>query len=220
MNLSMIYKGLLAAAIMVTAMMSQQQVQAACGLGSICCPKCKSSCKLKAEKVDVEKKCFEVESKTICIPRVVFPWQMPKKKAGCSSCDSCDGNGCSSCVNNGATTRTIRVLKTKKYKCPECKYTWSAEKPSCGGGCSGTGCGGCASGSCAASGGCTGTACDGCAACSSGHAPSPVMAPMPTMAAPTAAPVAMPYEASTPQTTLQHYEPKPAASDYYSPVAQ
>ena len=137
MKPSLIYKGLLAVAIIATTAMSFHPVQAACGTGSACCPKCKTSCSLKAEKVDVEKSCFEVESKTICIPRVVFPWQMPKKKSNCSSCD---GYGCSTCVNNGATARTVRILKTKKYKCPECKYTWSAKEPCCSGGCASGGC--------------------------------------------------------------------------------
>ncbi|TWU55070.1 hypothetical protein [Rubripirellula reticaptiva] len=96
------------------------------------CPACDHICKFDAKEVEVEKSCFEVESKVICIPRVVFPWQ---KKDKCGSCNSCDGTGCSSCVNNGARTRRVCVLKTKKYKCPECEYSWSAEKAPCGGGC-------------------------------------------------------------------------------------
>ncbi|MGB7328140.1 MAG: hypothetical protein WBD31_24910 [Rubripirellula sp.] len=100
------------------------------------CPACDHVCKFDAKEVDVEKSCFDVESKVICIPRVVFPWQ---KKDKCGSCNSCDGTGCSSCINNGARTRRVCVLKTKKYKCPECEYSWSAEKAPCGGGCA-TGC--------------------------------------------------------------------------------
>jgi hypothetical protein len=55
-------------------------------------------------------------------------------------------------------------LKTVKYKCPKCKYTWSTEKKPCGG-CSKPGCG------CASS-------CDsGCAtSCDSGYAPAPTQA--------------------------------------------
>ncbi len=78
------------------------------------CPNCDYVCKFNAETVDEDKECFDVESKVICIPRVVFPWQ---KK-------------CNPCANNGAWTRTICVLKTEKYKCPKCEYTWSAEKRS------------------------------------------------------------------------------------------
>lgn len=222
MNLTTTYRGLLAA-FMMAAMMSQPQVQAGCGLGSICCPKCEGSCTLKSEKVDVEKKCFEVESKTICIPRVVFPWQTSKKKSGCSSCDLCDGVGCNSCVHNGATTRTIRVLKTKKYKCPECKYTWSADKPSsCDSGCSETGC---ASGSC---GGCS--PCDAGEMSSSMAAPPVLIAPM----APGGNPIEMSYEEMKPQMMPEHSAsghsvpqpamsqpetlPQPVTSDYYAPA--
>jgi hypothetical protein len=91
------------------------------------CPACDYQCKLNAEIVDEEKPCFDVESKVICIPRVVFPWQRKK----CLSCGACDGLGCTHCVNNGARTRRISVLKNDSYKCPKCKYSWSAEKIPC-----------------------------------------------------------------------------------------
>ncbi len=104
------------------------------------CPACGHCCNLEAEQVDVEKKCFEIECKVICIPRVVFPWQKKKARGCCDSCDSCDGAGCTNCVHNGAKTRTIKVLKSKKYKCPECKYSWNAEKVGCGSGCCDSGC--------------------------------------------------------------------------------
>ncbi|MCG8652935.1 MAG: hypothetical protein MI861_24050 [Pirellulales bacterium] len=103
------------------------------------CPKCRHHCKLEANRVEEEKKCFEVETKVICIPRVVFPWQKP---SSCGSCDGCNGRGCRVCVNNGARIREVKILKTKKYKCPKCEYTWSAEKSSCGGGCCDTRCAG------------------------------------------------------------------------------
>ena len=95
--------------------------------GCACCPVCDHVCKLDAEQVEEEKSCFKVESKVICIPRVVFPWQKAKK-AACASCDACDGAGCTNCVHNGARLRKVCVLKTEKYKCPACKYTWTAEK--------------------------------------------------------------------------------------------
>ncbi len=100
------------------------------------CPACDHCCNLDAEQVEEEKTCFDVETKVICIPRVVFPWQ---KKKSCGSCHTCDGRGCSSCVHNGGRTRKICVLKSEKYKCPKCEYTWSAEKKPriapCDGGC-------------------------------------------------------------------------------------
>ena len=117
------------------------------------CQECGHVCKLEAEQVDVEEKCFEVEEKVICIPRVVFPWQTGdscfpfcnKKRGSCSSCDSCDGRGCNSCntcVNNGAKTRKILVLKSSKKKvCPVCEYTWTAEEKPCATGCNTGRCG-------------------------------------------------------------------------------
>ncbi len=105
--------------------------QTGCGL---CCPACDHVCNFKAEQVDEEKTCFDVESKVICIPRVVFPWQNRK------SCDSCDGTGCQNCIHHGARTRRICVLKTEKYKCPKCEYSWSAEKKPCAADCDVAGC--------------------------------------------------------------------------------
>lgn len=107
---------------------------------SCCCPACDHCCRLEAEQVDEDITCFEVESKVICIPRVVFPWQ--KKK--CHSCDSCDGRGCTNCIHNGARTRRVCVLKTDKYTCPKCKYTWTPEPTGCCDGCDGVCDGGCA----------------------------------------------------------------------------
>jgi len=148
MSIQSISKLILLAAIVAAAAHFSTTTTALAGiLGSRCldqtgcslrCPACDHVCKLDAEQVEESKVCFDVETKVVCIPRVVFPWQ--KKK--CKSCSSCDGNGCSHCVNNGARTRKVCVLKPSSYKCPACKYTWSAEKRD---GCSG----GCAAGQCA-----------------------------------------------------------------------
>ena len=102
---------------------------------SLCCPVCDHTCRLEAKEVEEEISCFEVESKVICIPRVVFPWQ--KKK--CQACDTCDGGGCTDCVHNGARLRRVCVLKKDKIKCPKCKYTWTPEKKcnACDRGCEG-----------------------------------------------------------------------------------
>lgn len=105
--------------------------------GCVCCPVCDHVCKLDAEQVEEEKTCFKVETKVIVIPRVVFPWQRSRKLA-CTQCDSCDAKGCSDCVHNGARVRKVHVLKTEKYNCPACKYTWTAEKKDSCGGCSGS----------------------------------------------------------------------------------
>ena len=95
------------------------------------CPACDYVCKLDAEKGEEDRICFDIETKVVCIPRVVFPWQ----KRDCTSCSSCDGNGCSVCVNNGATARKVCVLKPSSYQCPKCNYSWSAEKKGCSRGC-------------------------------------------------------------------------------------
>ena len=100
-----------------------------------CCPECNHRCDLDAKQGEVEKKCIEVETEVICIPRVVFPWQRQSVRQACDSCDSCAGRGCDVCCHNGAKTRKIKILKTKKYQCPQCQYTWSAEKKPCGSAC-------------------------------------------------------------------------------------
>lgn len=98
------------------------------------CPACDHACKFKAESVEEELEGFVVESKVICIPRVVFPWQ---KRPTCGGCDS---SACQQC-HNGGRTRKVCVLKTDKYKCPNCEYSWSAEKKPAGScGCSGSRC--------------------------------------------------------------------------------
>jgi len=128
MNRSRIYSLLIVIAMTATYATHAEKANAEI---NICCPckKCPScDCSLEAKMVDVEKSCFEVETKTICIPRVVFPWQ---RKKACGSCDSCDGSGCNSCVNNGAKTRCIRVIKKKKYTCPECRYSWTPNTSGC-----------------------------------------------------------------------------------------
>ena len=120
-----------------------------------CCPACGYHCKLDAEVVDVKKKGFVVECEPICVPRVVWPWQLGKRMFGClgcgtkdTCCDSCDGGGCSACVHNGAKVKMTKVLGTESYECPACEYSWTAEKGGCGGGTCG--------------GGCCDTACDTC----------------------------------------------------------
>lgn len=84
--------------------------------GTVCCPSCDCVCELKAETVDVDKHCWKIDCKTICVPRFVFPWK--------KSC-------CDPCAHNGAWTREINVLKKHKYTCPDCKYSWSPKDDTC-----------------------------------------------------------------------------------------
>lgn len=77
------------------------------------CPKCDYVCKFNAEHVDEQQNRFDVETKVICIPRVVFPWQMLNGKP---------------CATNGARMRTVHVMTKENYSCPKCHYTWNAIK--------------------------------------------------------------------------------------------
>ncbi len=90
-------------------------------LGCSLCPKCDNCCTLSVDKVDVDKHCWEIECKQICIPRIVFPWQKP--------------DCCGRCVDNGARVKTIKVLKKHSYTCPECEYTWTPRNVGCCGSC-------------------------------------------------------------------------------------
>lgn len=176
MNRSIFLAASIAMSIGILSTTFPPKAEAGCCVGCFSCPDCR--CKLTAEEVEVEKTCFEVECKTICIPKVVFPWQTGKgcfpfgkwgSRSQCDGCDSCDGKGCSSCtncVNNGAFTRTVKVLKTKKYKCPACEYTWSADESATG----------CDSGCCDS---CCDAGCDGC--CASNEATALPQAWQPTM---------------------------------------
>lgn len=67
-------------------------------------------CELSAKKVEVDKKCFKVEQKEVCVPAVRLPWKRccPPKKS---------------------RVRTVNVLKTDKYKGETCEYKWSVHEP-------------------------------------------------------------------------------------------
>ncbi|WP_145420405.1 hypothetical protein [Planctomycetes bacterium K23_9] len=142
-------------------------------------------------------------------------------------CNSCDGSGCkscSACPNNGAKIRKVNKLKVKKYECPECKYTWDAEKVGgcCGGNCGTASCAdGCCADGCCADGCCGGSCDDGATGVDLSQVNYPPSAdvsyaapmqyePSPTVAQPM--PTAVPAPVYTDQT--------PPAADYYAPVAQ
>ena len=119
------------------------------------CPRCQGTCELSVSKEEVKKHCWDVECKTICIPRITFPWQK------CGDCGTCCGGNCGlgksgdkgadldcnlDCVKAGgvracgaarcARAKTVRTLKKVEYSCSKCKYKWTpAEHKSCDGGC-------------------------------------------------------------------------------------
>lgn len=88
-----------------------------------CCPACGYTCELNAECKDEKIKGFDVESKVICIPRVVFPWQ---KRDACG----CNSVSCNKCNHNGARLRRVCVLKEDSKTCPKCEYSWEVKKQS------------------------------------------------------------------------------------------
>lgn len=93
--------------------------QGACCNEPTCCPNCHATCVFEAKMVKVDKSCYEVECKPICVPRVRFPWQ------------KC-------CEPVCADIKYVKVLKVKKYECEECEYSWKVDEQPCS-------CGGCES---------------------------------------------------------------------------
>ncbi len=70
------------------------------------CPKCQHDyCVLSCKSESVSRNCFDVDQEIVCIPKITWPWQK--------------------CCNPCAKTRTVNVLRVKKYECLECKYKWS-----------------------------------------------------------------------------------------------
>lgn len=85
----------------------------------VCCPECEQCfvpppsefCQLKISNGKEKRECYEVEYKSICIPKVIPPW-----KRDC--CEPLCGE-----------VRSVKVLKRKSYECPRCEYEWSVQKP-------------------------------------------------------------------------------------------
>ena len=90
------------------------------------CPQCgEKVCKVRWEPTTVDKHCYEVECKDVCIPRFRWPWQM--------CCDPKCGR-----------VKTVNVMKKVDYTCKSCGCVWEVT-------CVGKGCGGahgCAKRSC------------------------------------------------------------------------
>ena len=108
-----------------------------CSSGA-CCPNCQLEIKLE----DVKKYCYDVGTKTVCIPKVNFPWQVSKHQKGGCDCSGCDGAGCDTCCGpdcpvpcKGAKVRCARVLKKYEYQCKCCKYKWTPNGGGCDSGC-------------------------------------------------------------------------------------
>ncbi|MCA9267220.1 MAG: hypothetical protein KDA41_02055 [Planctomycetales bacterium] len=89
------------------------------GLGHGHCEHCTPVVQSKT----VEKHCWEVRCKEVCIPAVTFPWEVGHGKKGEGVC--CWGGRC-------GKVRTVHHLWQHKYKCEECKCEWNVDGGKCG----------------------------------------------------------------------------------------
>ncbi len=81
--------------------------------GRLCqrCPQCNEEvCVLKCEQGTQDVSCYEIDYKTVCIPKVNPPWRR-------------------NCQPQCAEARSVKVLKKKSVECPACKYSWEVVKP-------------------------------------------------------------------------------------------
>ncbi len=83
------------------------------------CPHCSKPCSPTVSKDMETKHCWCVETKTICIPKVRFPWE--RHQDCCESKNGCPPPKC-------GRTKCVRVLVKKEYECPVCKYKFDVEK--------------------------------------------------------------------------------------------
>lgn len=83
------------------------------------CPRCRATCYPTVTKGTEEKQCWEVETKTICIPKVRFPWETKCCNKGCGK-DGCVPPKC-------GRTKYVNVLVPHKYECSTCKYSWDVD---------------------------------------------------------------------------------------------
>ncbi len=128
-----------------------------CVSGCVACQQC--GCQMKVEDIKVSHHCWQVETKTVCIPPITFPWQKRCSEVDCvdPGCvvEGCVPEGClgDACVDScGMThgrwgsfldwlcaakscsrTRCVKSLKKETYECPACKYTWEpSQQQGCG----------------------------------------------------------------------------------------
>ena len=83
------------------------------------CPRCHGTCYPTLTKAKETKTCWEVETKTICIPKVRFPWESKCCNKGCGK-EGCVPPKC-------GRTKCVNVLVKREYECSTCKYTWDPD---------------------------------------------------------------------------------------------
>lgn len=122
-----------------------------------CCPD-DYRCEVEVSTETIEKKCYNVDAKPICIPPITTsPFDCFRQKllgkdacdAGCCEADCCDtgcdsstsGGGLFSCFKKGCgRIRCVNKLSSEKYEAGEkCVCEWKAV-PKCGGDCCQEGC--------------------------------------------------------------------------------
>lgn len=81
------------------------------------CPHCGEACYPTVSKDKETKTCWNVETKTICIPKVRFPWE---KDCGKDGKDGCPTPKC-------GRTKNVNVLMKHEYECSTCKYSWDVD---------------------------------------------------------------------------------------------
>ena len=73
------------------------------------CPRCEGDiCRLELDRSAVNKTCFKVEQKTICVPPVRLPWKK--------------------CPPGTSKTKRVKVLSLHTYECPNCAYKWKLQE--------------------------------------------------------------------------------------------
>jgi len=85
-----------------------------------CCPHCGEVCYPTVSKEKETKTCWEIDTKTICIPKVRFPWEAGCCGKGCGK-DGCPPPKC-------GRTKCVNVLMEHEYECSTCKYSWDVDK--------------------------------------------------------------------------------------------
>jgi hypothetical protein len=81
--------------------------------GNRCCPECgATTCSPVCVPITEKHHCYEVQCKTICIPKISCPWE------------KC-------CTPKCGRVKTVKVLKKVDYKCEKCGCKWELNCVEC-----------------------------------------------------------------------------------------
>lgn len=86
------------------------------------CRKCSEPCFPKVSKEKETRYCWDVDTKTICIPRVRFPWEHCSGKGGKSGCSAplC------------GQSKPVKILMKCEYERGVCEYDWEQDQAKSG----------------------------------------------------------------------------------------